>query len=146
MFQIAQTQPESDFTKRNLRVDTPSPSPVSISKIVAYNADLPPLPKSVASFASASAAAIALYQPAYLSGSDNVQQGEIFYARMYAARSIPLGLAFGVLPFWLGGEAVPWILFTAAAVQLLDVGIALDKRDRGMMIGAAVGLRPRHTA
>ncbi|KZP30591.1 hypothetical protein FIBSPDRAFT_980745 [Athelia psychrophila] len=93
----------------------------------------------VASSASASAAAIALYQPSSLSGSDNVQHGELFYARMYAARSIPLGLAFGVLPYWPGGVAVPWILFTAAVIQLVDVGIAMDKKDRGMMIGASIG-------
>ena len=91
------------------------------------------------SLASAVAAGIALIRPASLSGSSHVGPGEIFYARMYAARSIPFGLAAGFLPFWLGRPTVAWLLFTAATIQILDIGIALEKKDRGMMIGASVG-------
>jgi len=91
------------------------------------------------SLASAVAAVIALIRPASFSGSRHVERGELFYVRMYAARSIPFGLAAGLLPFWPGGPAVAWVLFTAAVIQLVDVAIAVGKKERGMMIGASVG-------
>ena len=58
---------------------------------------------------------------------------------MYAARSIPFGLAAGILPFWPGGPAVAWVLFTAAVIQIVDVVIAAKRKERGMMMGASVG-------
>jgi len=91
------------------------------------------------SLASAVAAVIALIRPASFSGSSDVVRGEIFYVRMYAARSIPFGLAAGILPLWPGGPAVAWVLFTAAVIQIVDVVIAVEKKERGMMIGASVG-------
>ena len=93
----------------------------------------------VVSLASAAWAAVALNRPSALSGSNNVESGEAFYVRMYAARSIPFGLAAGILPFWVGGVAVAWILFTAAVIQVLDIFIAVVKKQRGMAVGAAVG-------
>ncbi len=91
------------------------------------------------SLASAVAAVIALIRPASLSGSSRVEAGEIFYVRMYAARSIPLGLAAAILPFWPSGTAIATVLFTAAVIQSVDVAIAVWKEERGMMIGASVG-------
>ena len=91
------------------------------------------------SLASAGAAVIALLRPGSFSGSSQVGRGEIFYVRMYAARSIPFGLASGILPYSSGGPAVAWVLFTAAVIQIVDVVIAVGKKDRGMMIGASVG-------
>ncbi len=91
------------------------------------------------SFASAGAALLALRKPASLSGSGQVSAGELFYARMYAARSVPFGVASAVLPFGPGGQAVAWVLFTAATIQMLDAVIALHKKDRGMAIGASIG-------
>lgn len=93
----------------------------------------------LASLASAGAAVMALIRPGALSGSGHVAGGELFYARMYAARSIPFGLAAGILPFWPGGPAAAWVLFTAAVIQILDAAIAANKRERGMMIGSSVG-------
>lgn len=90
------------------------------------------------SLASAGASVIALVRPGTFSGSGEATRGEVFYARMYAARSIPFGLAAGILPFWPGGPASAWVLFTAAVIQIADVGIAAEKKDRGMMTGAAV--------
>lgn len=58
---------------------------------------------------------------------------------MYAVRSIPFGLAAGILPYWPGGPSVAWVLFAAAVTQILDVVIAAGKKDKGMMIGASVG-------
>jgi len=97
------------------------------------------LDKPLVTLASAVAAVIALIRPASLSGSSHVVPGEIFYVRMYAARSIPFGLAAGILPFWPGGPAVAWILFTAAVIQIVDVVIAVGKKERGMILGASVG-------
>ena len=91
------------------------------------------------SLASAVAAVIALIRPASLSGEDRVGRGEIFYLRMYAARSIPFGLTAGFLPFWTGGLAVAWVIFTVAVIQIVDVVIAVEKKERGMIIGASVG-------
>ncbi len=93
----------------------------------------------VASFVSATWAVVALIRPAYLSGSRHISRGEIFYVRMYAARSIPFGLAAGIIPLWFGGEAVAWLLFTAAVIQIADVMIAVGKKERRMTIGASVG-------
>ncbi len=93
----------------------------------------------VASFASAAWALFALVRPASLSGSRRISRGELFYVRMYAARSIPFGIAGGILPFWLGGKAVAWVLFTAAVTQIADLTIAVGKKERGMIMGASVG-------
>ena len=93
----------------------------------------------VVSFASAAWAAFALLRPQSLSGSKTIEGGEIFYVRMYAARSIPLGLTTGLLPFWFKNEAVASMLFTAAAIQGLDIVIAVVKKQPGMAVGATVG-------
>ena len=90
------------------------------------------------SLASGVGAVIALVRPALLSGSSHVVRGEVFYARMYAARAIPFGLVAGILPFWLGGLAVAWILFTAAVIQIVDVVIGVEKKERGMIIGPSI--------
>ena len=92
----------------------------------------------IASLASAGWAAASLVQPAALSGSQHISTGEVFYARMYAARSIPLGIAAAFLPLWLPGKPVAFILFAAAAIQLADVIIAVAKKDRGMILGASI--------
>lgn len=91
------------------------------------------------SLASTGASGWALIRPASLSGSSHVERGEIFYVRMYAARAIPFGVAVGFLPFWNKGAAVAWLLLTAALIQIVDVGIAIQKKDRGMATGASVG-------
>ncbi len=57
---------------------------------------------------------------------------------MYAARSIPFGLATAIMPFGAGGKAVVWFLFTAAVIQLADVMIAVKKKERAMMVGASL--------
>lgn len=59
--------------------------------------------------------------------------------RMYAARAIPFGLMAGFLPFWFGGSAVAWVLFTAAAIQVADIVIGVAKKDCGMIVGPSLG-------
>jgi hypothetical protein len=91
------------------------------------------------SFASAGASALALIRPASFAGSRQLEGSGNFYVRMYAARAIPFGFAAGLIPFWSTGAAVAWLLFTAATIQIVDVFIAIRKKDRGMTIGASVG-------
>ena len=83
------------------------------------------------SLASSVAIVIALIRPASLSGSRDLVPSELFSVRMYAARSIPFGLAAEMLPFWPGGPVVAWILFTAAVIQIADVVIAIGSRSGG---------------
>jgi len=91
----------------------------------------------VVSAVSAVAGMIALMRPAAWSGSDHVERGETFYARMYAARAIPVGVIAGILPFLARGSTVAWVIFTAAVIQIADVVIALSKKDLRMTIGAS---------
>ena len=93
-----------------------------------------------ASLASAAFALISLARPQFLSRSSLVEGGEKFYVRMYAARSVPLGLATGLLPFWYNGPSVSLLLYTAALIQGADVLIAIDKKQPSMAVGATVGL------
>jgi hypothetical protein len=86
---------------------------------------------------SAAAGVIALVRPASLTGSPHLESGEIFYARMYAARSIPFGLVAAIFPFWRGGLIVAGVLFTAGVIQVLDVVIAANKKDWRMASGAS---------
>lgn len=90
------------------------------------------------SLGSTVAAGIALVKPASLSGSSHLELGELFYVRMYAARAVPFGMLSGFLPLWFRGPVIAGILFTAAAIQILDVLIAVRKVQRGMMAGASV--------
>ena len=93
-----------------------------------------------ASLASAGFASIALAGPQLLSRSSVVGTGEQFYVQMYAARSVPLGLVAGLLPFWYGGVPVSLLLFTASLIQDLDVLIAVEKKQPGMITGATIGM------
>lgn len=98
-----------------------------------------PLLNLLVSLASAGASVIALLRPGSLSGSRRVTRGERFYVQMYAARAVPFGLAARILPLWDDGPAAVGVLFTAAAIQLVDVVLAVRQRERGMLIGATVG-------
>jgi hypothetical protein len=89
------------------------------------------------SLISAFAGVIALVRPESLSGSTQVEGGEIYYARLFAARTVPVGLIAGTLPFLAKGPMVAWVLFIAAAIQAADVVIGVKKKDTRMMIGAS---------
>jgi len=89
------------------------------------------------SLISALAGVIALVRPERLSGSMQVESGEIYYARLFAARTVPVGLVAGILPFLAKGPMVAWVLFIAAAIQAADVMIGVMKKDTRMMIGAS---------
>lgn len=82
------------------------------------------------SVASALAATIAVVRPGILSHSAKVTQGERFYSRMYAARSIPLGLIAGLLPLIDTGRIAIVLLLTVALVQAVDVVVAAVEKKR----------------
>ena len=63
-----------------------------------------------------------------------------FYARMYAFRGVPLGVATAVIILVNLGtpEATRWWLVVSGLVQVGDAALAMRHRMRGMAIGAAV--------
>ena len=93
----------------------------------------------IVSLASAGWAAASILRPTLLSGTVASDRGETFYARMYGARAIALGLFSGILPFYAAGWVVATVLFTAAFIQLSDVAIALFSRRYRMAVGALIG-------
>ncbi len=59
---------------------------------------------------------------------------------MYVARAVPLAISAGLVPFWYAGVPVSLLLFTAALIQGADVLIAVEKKQRGMIMGATLGM------
>lgn len=92
----------------------------------------------LASFASAAAGVIAAANPAALSGSTQVTNGERFYQRMYTARTIPFELLAGLLPCYFDGRLVSLVIGASAVVQLADIAIGLGKGDLKMVSGALI--------
>ena len=92
----------------------------------------------IVSLASGVWGVVALWAPALMSKSSQATSGEVFYSKMYAVRAIPVGVATGLLPLWLGGSAIAWLLVVACAIQLADVWVAITKREVGMVTGASV--------
>lgn len=77
--------------------------------------------------ATAAFALVALARPELLSG-DRPSPGQAYYARMYAARALPLaGVMYKVSRAPTGGADV---LAVAAVAQLGDALIGLAERDR----------------
>lgn len=89
------------------------------------------------SLISAAAGVIALFRPEYLSGSNHAEPGEIYYSRLFAARTIPVGLFAGILPFTAAGLMAAWVIFIAAVIQIGDVVIAVKKKDLRMTMGSS---------
>lgn len=92
----------------------------------------------LASFASAMAGVIAAANPAALSGSTQVTDGERFYQRMYTARTIPFELLAGLLPCYFDGPLVSLVIGASAVVQAADMAIGLGKGDLKMVSGALI--------
>ncbi|KAJ5605613.1 hypothetical protein N7510_008394 [Penicillium lagena] len=92
----------------------------------------------LASFASAAAGVIATVNPAALSGSIQVTNGERFYQRMYTARTIPLELLAGLLPYYFDGPLVSLVIGASAVIQAADIAIGLGKDDFKMISGALI--------
>lgn len=93
---------------------------------------------TVVATATVGAALIALARPQLMLPAGAAGDGESYYAAMYAARAVPLGLA-AVAVVWIPGAhaATILVLAAAAAAQVGDVVIGLRHRSRGMAVGAA---------
>lgn len=90
----------------------------------------------VVSLASAGFGGIALFNPAALSRSPEVTDGERFYERLYSARALTWELLAGVLPYYAQGPVVAAVLAASAAVQLADAAIGIGRRDASLVAGA----------
>ncbi len=88
--------------------------------------------------ASALFGVFALFRPTLINPAAGDSGGEIFFARMYAARAVPFGLIAGFVPLFFGGWPVATLLFAAALTQLADVVIGRNHRLTGMTVGALV--------
>jgi len=93
---------------------------------------------TLAALLSAGFAILAVARPQAMSGSSAPTSGERFFASMYAARSVPLGLLAAGLPWATHGAAVTWLLLLAAAVQLLDAAIGARRKEVGMIVAPTV--------
>ncbi|PRY44474.1 hypothetical protein [Umezawaea tangerina] len=83
-------------------------------------------------------AVAAAVRPESLSYSDAPTAGERFYAWMYTARGVPLGVLTAVVPFVATGTAAVLCLVAAAVAQAADAGIGLSRGERRMVVGAGV--------
>ncbi|MFJ9041832.1 hypothetical protein ACIRF8_35360 [Streptomyces sp. NPDC102406] len=69
-------------------------------------------------------------------GGDGV--GVVFYARMYAAKAVPLCVLAAVVPFLATGTVPGLCLLGAALSQAADAVIGLERHERGQVIGGTV--------
>ncbi|HEU5473639.1 MAG TPA: hypothetical protein VFV67_23575 [Actinophytocola sp.] len=93
---------------------------------------------TLAALLSVGFAAFAAVRPAAMGGSESITAAERFFAYMYAARAVPFGVVAAVLPWFERGVGVAWFLFVAAAIQLIDVGIGIWRKEGGLIGGGAV--------
>ncbi|QIS24477.1 hypothetical protein F6W96_27420 [Nocardia terpenica] len=61
--------------------------------------------------------------------------GERFYARVYAARAVPLGLLAGSVPFLSHGIVSALVLAVAALAQAADAVLGAQRREAVMVAG-----------
>ena len=75
-----------------------------------------------------------------MSKSREVSAGERFFAQMYAARAVPLGVVTAVVPFIAASDitTVRLILMAAMVVQVVDAGIGVRRREVAMIIGPSI--------
>jgi hypothetical protein len=81
----------------------------------------------------------AALRPSLFTHDADPTAGERFYARMYAARAVPLGLLAGVVPFFPHGPLSALALVAAAIAQAVDVAIGVQRRDAQLIPGALFG-------
>lgn len=93
---------------------------------------------TINALATVAAALLALYRPALMSRSHQVEPGEVYYSRMYASRAVPLGVLAALAPFVFTGSAVQLILAAAALAQVFDALIGLSRKEWGMVAGGTI--------
>lgn len=99
---------------------------------------------ALVSLAAVVLAVLAAADPPKLSGSREASSGERYYARMYAIRSVPVGLASALVPVFWRAPDVALLLVVAATIQAADalLGVAAARRTQigGASFACAVHL------
>ena len=94
----------------------------------------------VAATVSTVSSLLAVFQPQIMSKSREVSAGERFFAQMYAARAVPLGVVTAAAPFVAPSDitSVRLVLMAAMAVQIVDAGIGIRRREQAMIVGPSI--------
>ena len=94
----------------------------------------------VAATVSTVSSLLTVVQPQIMSKSREVSAGERFFAKMYAARAVPLGVVTAAVPFVAPSDitSVRLVLMAAMAVQLVDAGIGIRRREQAMIVGPSI--------
>ena len=73
---------------------------------------------------------LVVLQPRIMSKSQEISAGERFFAQMYAA----------VIPFVAASDVatVRLVLMAAMAVQIVDAGIGIRRREQAMIVGPSI--------
>ncbi|WP_052440820.1 hypothetical protein [Streptacidiphilus anmyonensis] len=93
---------------------------------------------ALASLVSAGSSILGVVRPGVLlAAGEPVTEGTELYARAYAVRAVPLGLALAVTLLAGAPGAVLWpLLLVAGLAQVGDSVIGARHHNRGMMLGA----------
>ena len=94
----------------------------------------------VAATVSTVSSLLTVVQPQIMSKSREVSAGERFFAKMYAGRAVPLGVVTAAAPFVAPSDitSVRLVLMAAMAVQLVDAGIGIRRREQAMIVGPSI--------
>ena len=94
----------------------------------------------VAATVSTVSSLLTVVQPQIMSKSREVSADERFFAQMYAARAVPLGVVTAAVPFVAPSDitSVRLVLMAAMAVQLVDAGIGIRRREQAMIVGPSI--------
>jgi len=95
---------------------------------------------AIAATISTVSSLLAVFQPQIMSKSREVSAGERFFAQMYAARAVPLGVVTASVPFVAASDitTVRLVLMAAMVVQIVDAGIGIRRREVAMIIGPSI--------
>jgi len=95
---------------------------------------------AIAATISTVSSLLAVFQPQIMSKSREVSAGERFFAQMYAARAVPLGVMTAAVPFVAASDitTVRLVLMAAMVVQIVDAGIGIRRREVAMIIGPSI--------
>ena len=94
----------------------------------------------IAATVSTVSSLLTVVQPQIMSKSREVSAGERFFAQMYAARAVPLGVVTAAVPFVAASDitSVRLVLMAAMAVQIVDAGIGIRRREMSMVVGPSI--------
>lgn len=83
---------------------------------------------------------LVVLQPRIMSKSQEISAGERFFAQMYAARAVLFGIVTAVIPFVAASDiaTVRLVLMAAMAVQIVDAGIGVRRREQAMIVGPSI--------